>query len=428
MKAQFEQWILQLLCLILLVSCSTYQAKLQEPRQMLKEGRFSEALVALKNLASQPGDDQLVYLMEYGTGLQMAGQYKESNEIFSKADRLSEQVDYHSVTNLALATLGSEEMVQYKGESYEKLLINANLALNYTMLGQNDEALVEARRINEKVNKIRQEGREDYEQNPFAHYLSGLLWEADGKFDDAYISFERSHKLDPSNPELREDLIRTAKKARREETYKKWKSQFSDVKENPDWYDKNKGEIVVMIAQGWGPKKGMAPENHRIPRLYPVYSHTKNVKVDLMPTSTGAGTDATPVAFSRLATTKSESVYDIEKVAIQTLNADYGWMIARKMGAFAAKEIMADQIRQKNELLGLIAWVGMHASDRADLRQWSTLPQTIQLARFWVKPGTYQLNLQGIDISGAPTADSLEHAPVQVRAGRKTFYFWRPLH
>ena len=102
-------------------------------------------------------------------------------------------------------------------------------------------------------------------------------------------------------------------------------------------------------------------------------------------------------------------------------------MVARKIGAFAAKEVVADQIRQKNELLGLIAWVGMHASDRADLRQWSTLPQTIQLARFWVPAGSYDLKLQGLDSSGSPTPDHVDKAPLHVKAGQTTFYFWRPL-
>ena len=55
--------------------------------------------------------------------------YKKSNEVFLKADKLSEQIDYQSVSRVAGATLLNEEMVQYKGDTFEKLFINASAAL-----------------------------------------------------------------------------------------------------------------------------------------------------------------------------------------------------------------------------------------------------------------------------------------------------------
>lgn len=423
-KALFKQFLLLIGAFVFLVSCATHQTKLAEPRQLLKEGRYTEALALLKPLADKKSDNQLVYLMEYGTALQMAGQYKESNEVLLKADRLADQVDYHSVSNVTLAALGGEEMIQYKGESYEKLLINALIALNFTMMGRPDDALVEARRINEKINKIRLEGREDYEQNPFAHYLSGHLWESDRKFDDAYISFEKAYKLDGTNPYLPMDLIRASKRARRDDTHAKWKKEFPQVKEDPDWYDRNKGEIVVFIQQGWGPRKDFSPHNRRIPKLYPVHSVTQGVRADLFEGPAPAAGDR---AAKKVESSASRIVYDVENVAIRTLDADYGWMVARKVGAFVAKEVVADQIRQKNELLGVLAWVGMHASDRADLRQWSTLPQTIQMIRIFVPPGTYHMTLQGVDGGGSPTGDRKENIPLTIRAGQKVFTHWRTL-
>ena len=400
-----------------LTACSTYQSKISPSRTLLKEGRHEEALVKLKELADKPGDDQLVYLMEYATALQMAGQYKESTRVFLEADKLADRNDYHSVSNVALATLGSEEMIQYKGESYEKILINVSLALNYVMMGEPDDALVEARRINEKIKKIRLDGRENYEQNPFANYLSGLLWESDQKYDDAYISYEGAYKIDGTNPFLPGDLIRISKKARRDEAHKAWLKEFPQIKEDLNWYDKNKGEIVLVIEQGWGPRRDFSRGNSLMPKLYPVPSLTQAVKAEVF---------ASAQIPEALQVETSKVVYDVEQVSIRTLDADYAWMAARKVGAFVAKEVVADQIRQKNELLGLIAWVGMHASDRADLRQWSTLPQTIQLARFWVPPGTYYLKLHGITGSGVETGENREILALPVKAGHKSFYFWRP--
>lgn len=394
-----------------LISCASYQTKVSESRSLIRSGQISEAIEKLKPLAEKKSDDQLVYLLDYGMALHLAGRYEESNQVFLKADKIAEIVDYHSVSNITLATLGSEEMVQYKGESYEKVLINVYLALNYLMLGKFDDAMVEVRRVNEKVNRIRLDGREDFEQNPFAHYLSAILWESDQKFDDAYISYEQSYKLDGSNPLLPQDLIRSAKRARREDAYQKWKREFPQITENKSWYDRNTGELIVVFQDGWGPEKHYSLQDHRFPELHPVRSRTQSalVKVD------GVGEFSTT------------TVYDVERTSIHTLAADYSWMAARKVGAFIAKEVVADQIRQKNETLGNIAWLAMHLSDRADLRQWSTLPRAFQIARISLPPGVYQISIQGRDGTGGLTSESTTKKEVRIQPGRKAFISWRAL-
>jgi hypothetical protein len=394
-----------------LVGCATYQNKVAEPRNLIKQGQISEGLEKLRVLAEKPGDDQLVYLLDYGTALQIAGQYKLSNEVFLKADQLVDLNDFHSVSNITMATLGSETMIQYKGESYEKVLINAFLAINFLMLGQPDEALVEARRLNEKLTKMKMDGRAPYELNPFAKYLSALIWESDRKFDDAYIAFEESYRLDATNPFLPKDLIRAARNARRDETYKKWKSEFSSEKEDPSWYDRSLGELVIIFQQGWGPEKRMVSGSYRFPTLRPVGSQTQQLSLKIEGQSEEY---------------RSSTVYNLEQVAIKTLNEDYGSLVARRVGGIAAKAVVADQIRQKNQLLGDLTWIAMNLADQADLRQWSMLPQTVQMIRVRLKPGTYKIHLQGAGWSGEPTNDSLDRE-VQITAGRKAFVNFRSL-
>ncbi len=85
---------------------------------MLKNGQVSEALEKFKELADKDDRDQLVHVMDYAMALQIAGQYKESAKQFLRADKLVDLNDYHSVTNVVGATLGGEEAIQYKGESY----------------------------------------------------------------------------------------------------------------------------------------------------------------------------------------------------------------------------------------------------------------------------------------------------------------------
>jgi uncharacterized protein len=397
-----------LLVLFAGTSCATYQSQTTGPRNLLKNGQMTEALEQFKILAEKNDRDQLVHLMDYAMALQIAGHYKESSQAFIKADKLVDLNDYHSASNVVSATLGGEEMIQYKGESYEKFLINTMNAINFLMLGQYDEALVEARRINDKISKMKMDGRDPYELSPFARYLAGILWEAQKKYDDAYIEYEGAYTLDAGNPLLPGDLIRSSKLARRSETHKKWKSEFPSTGDNPAWYDKNKGELIVIFQAGWGPEK-RARQQYRFPELYHVHSQTQQAKV---------------IVDGKAETTRS--VYNVEGVAMATLEKDFGALVARRVGGIAAKAVVADQVRQKNELLGSIAWVAMNIADRADLRHWSTLPQTIQMVRWPLSPGKYKITLQGKDYSGIPTNDIYE-SEITVKAGQKTFINWRAL-
>lgn len=409
MKISKFKKVFILLSSFVFISCATYQSQVAGPRNMLKAGQTTEALEKFKALADKDDRDQLVHVMDYAMALQIAGQYKESAQQFLRADKLVDLNDYHSVTNVVGATLGGEEAIQYKGESYEKFLINTMNAINYVMMGEYDDALVEARRINEKISKMKMDGREPYELSPFARYLAGILWEAQHKFDDAYIEYEGSYKLDATNPFLPGDLIRSAKLARRTETYNKWKNEFPKTNENSAWYDKNKGELIVIYQQGWGPTK-QARRQYRFPELYPTPSQTQGARVQV-----------------DHQTERTQVVYNVERVSIQILEKDFGALVARRVGGIAAKAVVADQLRQKNELLGNLAWIAMNVTDRADLRQWSTLPQTIQMVRIPLSPGQYKVTIQGVDYSGNPTADQLAEQSIEIKPGRKSFINWRSL-
>lgn len=392
---------------------------------MLKSQQYDQALEELQRLSVEKNGDELLNLMEYGTALRIAGEYQDSNAIFMRADKLADEVDYQSISRNIMATLGSEEMIQYKGESYENLLLNAYLAMNFMMMGEKDSALVEVRRINDKINRIRNNGREDYEYSPFAIYLTALIYESNKQYDDAYISYEKTYQLDPAIPALPEDLIRSSRLARRTDTWKKWKERFPNVQDPSEGVDRSWGELIVIYEQGWGPRKVFSQADHRYPMLIPTFSQTQAVEVSLQPVRGLKGESLGQIGKDYRS--DSAMVYNLEAAAIATLNADYAWMVARKVGAFVAKKVVADQIRQKNEALGLLADIAMQVSDRADLRNWSLLPSTIQVARISVPPGFYRLNLQGLNAGGQETLDRKEVPEIMIRGGQKVFYAWRSL-
>ena len=101
------------------------------------------------------------------------------------------------------------------------MLINAFLALNYVEKGEPDEALVEARKVDEKLRVYAKEydGKNTYKEDAFIRYLMGVLYESRGEINDAYISYKKAYETyavytkdygtrAPSF--LLDDLVRTA--------------------------------------------------------------------------------------------------------------------------------------------------------------------------------------------------------------------------
>jgi hypothetical protein len=95
------------------------------------------------------------------------------------------------------------------------------------------------------------------------------------------------------------------------------------------------------------------------------------------------------------------------------------------VAGIATKAVVADQIRQKNELLGTLAWVALNVADRADLRQWSTLPEGFQIARIPVKAGRYKVRAVGLDGGGNTAGEESPAREIEVKPGKKAFLSWR---
>lgn len=383
-----------LCCLgLLLAGCATHQGKIETARAGLMSGNCETALPQLEKLSAEDGDNQLLYLMEYGSALQICKDYQKSNEVFLKADRLSEQIDYHSVSRIVGATLLNEEMIQYKGDIFERLFINVSAALNFLELGKLDEAMVEVRRIHEKYNRFTAEEKNSFELNSFAQYLAGMIYEADGEFDDACIAYQSSYKLDKTYRNVGLDMLSACWRARRYQEYERLAKEMSLLDSEIDYVKrKNKNEVMIVFLQGLGPRKTMRGGSGALPYLSPTYNVTRQIVANY----------EDPKKKPQSQT--SRSVYSVQDAAIATLEADYNALAIRRLGARVAKEVVADQIRQKDEALGNVALLVMLLAERADLRNWSLLPEGVQVLRLNPKAGT-TIELTGLSHDHIRTED-----------------------
>lgn len=390
--------LLIIFALIFLEGCATYQGKVQKARDFLAMGSTDEALKILKPLADLPNKDQLVYVLDYATALQAAGQFEESNLYFHRADKLSEIQDYTSLSLETGSLLTGEEAVQYKGEDFEIILINAMSALNYLSLGNKDEALVEVRRLNEKLRRFRLEAKRNFTDNPLALYLSAMIYESAHQWDDAAIAYEQVYNIAPNYSGLPEDLIRSNLKAKRIQAYEKWKARFPFVrtaektnsKINENKKEKDWGEVVIIYQSGWGPRKNFRYDNFRFPAMYPVWSVQQDIDIALKPLSSSAPSTLMTAEFQG---PSREPLFEVDPIAVQSLESQYLALVARRMAGIVAKQMVAERIRRDNALMGDLAQIAMSLSDRADLRQWSTLPKLFKVYRMRVPSGEYSLHI-----------------------------------
>ncbi len=397
-----------------LSGCATYQSKIQPARDHLVSGECPAALEALDKLSSEKSRDQLVYLMDYGSALQACGDYKKSNQILLQSEALADELDYHSVSNLAASTLLNEEMIQYKGDTFEKLFINVSLALNFIQLGQNDSAMVEVRKINNKFQKYQGDDKKPFELNAFAQYMTGLIYESDRKYDDACISYKDAFFLDQNYRAIAKDMLRSCWKANRTDQFNTLVKKISATSEEISYAkEKTKSELILVLMQGWGPRKYPRPEAPMYPHLISISSLTQSLQAE-------------HVQSSPSKIYQSEPIYSFETAAIKTLDADYNSLVARRVGGRIAKHVMADQIRQKNEALGAVALITMIVADRADLRQWSLYPRTLHVLKIPVQAGQHEFKLSGIDANKKMT-ETLPNLNIQIESNQNKIYLLRTL-
>lgn len=188
---------------LLLQSCASSRMSDTQSDSLFRKGQYDEAAERLQKGLEKvglDGRDGLLYLFDIGLSLHAAGKYNESNKYFLQADQLAEIKDYTSLSTEAATLLTSDNIKQYKGEDFENVLISVYLSMNYAFLGNREDALVEARRVNRKLYLMKTDGKRNYKQNAFARYLSAILYEADQEWNDAYLDYKFTADLVPDFP------------------------------------------------------------------------------------------------------------------------------------------------------------------------------------------------------------------------------------
>ena len=210
------------------------------------------------------GDNELLYLMDMGMTLHLAGKYKESNEFLGQADEWIERQYTRYLREFAAALWVNEGAVPYRGDRYEHVIINVIKALNYALMHDLSGALVEARKIDHRLNVLSDGADPDqYREDPFARYLTGVLYEASGDANNAFVAYrkaEEGYRLakswsDLSLPSiLKQDILRLTSSLHLPQEEEHYRQAFPSISyQNPP--PESMASLFVVTYNGLSPIK-----------------------------------------------------------------------------------------------------------------------------------------------------------------------------
>lgn len=458
------------LCLVYLlfgvvIGCGPSINRYQLIEDSLRANDPKRADAIVEQAEKDYGSKSLVlYGMDRGMTLQLAGDYQKSNAVLEQAEEEVDRLYTRKIRTETAAFLTNDNTLPYEGDPYEQVLINVFKAINYALLGQWQEALVEARRIDHRLNVLsdRTFDKNAYRDDGFARYLSGILYESTGDLNNAFIDYRKayeafeatrswSHLSAPT--QLRADLLRTADAMHLSQEFREYQRLFPETTWESSETTQRLAHIVVISYNGRAPRKedqfldlpisldalqlvllnrGFAQstrQNNRVADsvLYGLNGRVVRVALPrLVPQRTQVRSD--PVTLSSDTGVQlnghTEVVHSVTALADKTLSDRLPGIAAKALARAAMKYTLAEgATRGAQQAAGRDAgpWVGLlvglltHglavASEEADKRSWQTLPDEIHLTRLWVPPGRYQAHIggsaQSIDFAGTKTARNL---------------------
>ncbi|KAB8036277.1 hypothetical protein GCL60_15955 [Silvanigrella paludirubra] len=363
--------------------CQSYTQENQKIRQVLYSGKFAEATAQLdeSSLATESRNYAL-FTMEKGMLLYLQGDYTKAINQWQKSDRKLDDLYTTSISKTTASFIVNDSMSDYTGEAHERFLIPIFSSVAFFANNDQNNSLVMVRRTNDikKALDNDNEGVNLFKYDAFSNYFSGMVFETKGEWDNAIISYKnalnniKNSSLKSAETQISKDLARLAEFRNRNDILNELK------KNNPNltWQKQSEllkqGEVYIIYESGNSPvktpKEILFPTDKTVVRVsFPEYKDIpyKN--------------RSSEVFIGQKSFGKTIIMEDIGKMAKQALEDRRVRDIAKIAARVIAKDLAARKLGEESPLAGLAANVFSVATETADTRSWTTLPDTIQVLR-----------------------------------------------
>lgn len=416
---------------------SNYNKQMQGVKNAQQQGNFQQAVSLLPERSESNGSYGLS-LLEKARLEYLANNHTESQQDFALVYRQVQQTEQAAKIQLSRgienvqAVVSNDNAIRYDIHYYEQSMLHCYQALNY--LNQNDlsGALVEIRRANLVQQKALQANQEAlYEtqeemakkgvsseslaskypsmsnaigqvkngfQNAYTFYLSGVLYEAAGQANDAYIDYKKALEIYPHNVTVQKDVWRLATKLGMSNDIQLFGNRFSsDItqgtrKSSNDQQSLAKsGQLVVLVEQG------IIPSKQEVSIHLPIFTSHNDVRFYslALPNYQNRLRQYSGLSLSYQGNTyQSQEIVRLQSLAAKQLQDEMPAIVTRQVVRLVAKEELRQQMSRKGGDVGnILAGLYNITSEKADTRSWSTLPDSIHILRLDLAPGQQEVEL-----------------------------------
>ncbi|MBN2363070.1 hypothetical protein JXL83_02950 [candidate division WOR-3 bacterium] len=415
MKKHLLKIILPTFLFLSALSCASSKTRMEPLTRYMYRGEYSEALSVYDSLGIKDENAVSLDYANRGLLLHLSGRYEESNGELELAERYMDRILRSNFKQTVSSYIINEYSLPYSGEDYENIMVNFYKMFNYALLGLPEEALVECRRIDYKLNLLNDmyEGSATYTDDAFSRYMAGIFFESEKMYDDCFIEYFKSYRIyedlysEKYSTSIPSSLVESLKKAAvmtgrendvpflfREKTRPITSGQEAD----------SFCEFIFILEAGQLPYKEEIVS-------YATLEDGKILSVALpvlIPAETQifGGTMRTTDRYSEI-----EMVQNLGSIAEISLKDRGGRILARAVAraglkylAQQAGEKIGDEIADDDDsflgdLFSGIIGIFSAATEHADLRGWTLLPDKIFLGRIFFTGADTVINVT-IHIAG----------------------------
>lgn len=407
---------------VVLFSCASYYQQHVDFNKEFERGDLGQALETLKkNNGEENGKGRFIYYVNNGLLLSILGKYEESNAYFEKAFLFGE--DYRvNYFNEAASYLTNPNFTVYRGEDHEHLLLLYFKAINYLKMNKPEDALVECRRLNIRLNQLSDKyiSEEKLQRDAFIHTLMGIIYQSTNDYNNAFIAYRNALEVYETDyakmlsvyvpTQLKKDLLTAAYRTGFIDEFENYKSRFGMEDFVPP---QSEAELVFFWHNGLGPVKDEWSVNFVINHAadnvvlfnneglgisFPYKLDDEKQKTDLKDlevfrvafpkyTERPVYFQSAEIELQDSSRYSLEMAEDINKVAFYSLKQRMFQEFSKGLLRAALKKAAEHSARKEDDRLGAVIGIVNAITEKADTRNWQTLPHSIYYARVPMKEG-----------------------------------------
>ncbi len=417
-------------CFIILTGCASMMTQTSQYKgsDVMLQNRDVDAVIkkveSKKSKAYKKKDRVLEYL-DLGMLYHYQGDYVKSNQLLEQAEQAIEESYTKSISKAALSMLLNDNALEYSGEDYEDIYTNVFKALNYLHQDKFDEAFVEIRRIDLKLSTLEdkyrkysdelnssknkktdfQAGTNKFSNSALGRYLSMIIYEQEGKLDDAIIDYNKiqeAFKVQPdiynfNPPDLSDSLNQNAAPTLHVVSL----IGSAPVKKEREYHiATSKNQLTIVSVD-----ETIDPVIMFWPDIDPNY-YFKFALPYIVDNPSVVGRVLVKIDTLRYELFKIE---DIGNVAVQTYKIKepiiYLKSITRAVLKGVAAEAAKDEMKDKNpgfagSVMGLLTDIAVYATENADTRISRFFPNDVLVADIPVPEGEHNISIEYYDYNG----------------------------